>query len=371
MKRWLNILAPLYSAPDDAGADIETAAPPDADAATDDAEAMSSGWQEEDWAQQTGDLDDDHEFIEDLKKHYADEPEEEAEAEVEAEPVAEESEESEDADKPVVDFSLLREMLPESVIESEEDARTHIERLRTSDQAMQVFESLAEGDDALVAYIELRKQGKTPRLAAIEAFAELTEVPDPDEDPEEYADWKAEQAVKAEREKHANEQRSRTEKEAKERAKAAQQVFDASMKRNGWTEDHAERIALAFQQMTAGDPNTGRFRGDTFEIVDKGLRYDDTVKAIESVVSSVTKIGAKAAEDAEGDSELTKSVKAAIRSAFAAGVKRVRDAEAGIRSGVNLVGSRKAGRDLSAHEKELRDLGRSFEKQGVIDQSWG
>ncbi|HEX7070996.1 MAG TPA: hypothetical protein VF190_09330, partial [Rhodothermales bacterium] len=132
---------------------------------------------------------------------------------------------------PALDFSRFEAEMPGAVIDSEDALLEHVRAYRESHEVLARYEELAQKSPALQTYVEALSKGMDERVAAITAFGDLAKVPDPDEDPEAYAEWKAEQKAARVRAEYEASERTREQQRVERVANEAQQAFTAAVKR--------------------------------------------------------------------------------------------------------------------------------------------
>lgn len=251
----------------------------------------------------------------------------EAEAPETAEAVAE-ADEVEEAAEPNVDAlsAAFKDLFPGRVVETVDDAREVMESYQERLNLLDQFDGVVSGDETLTAYLQDRIKGVSPTEAARKHFAALAAVPDPDEDPQGYAEFRAEQARAEERAKYEGQQQSAEKQKAERRMQGEQRAIDAFAAKQG--EDfNGERFIADVRGLLYGDPETGRVRADKFDVLHRGLNFDTLV---------------------------ADAVSKAEKNAFARGVRSVRDKAKQAQTPPMLTGSRGPAGD--ALDPEARDF---------------
>lgn len=225
----------------------------------------------------------------------------EKEPEAATEPEKEEKPKEEAKEVAVLDLTPFREALPGLVIEKPEDLVSIVTQLRDTKDVYDQMERLVSGDTALQTYLRLRTEGTDASVAVIEAFGDKAQVPDKDEDPEAYANWKAEEARKEEREKAQQREIAKTKQIQERAAREAEQTLKAFTERMKEVEGFdAKSFVRTFNALTMGD-ELGRFRQDAFDIVYKGLNHDKILaEAVKKAEGAAFARGAKSVKDKAG-----------------------------------------------------------------------
>jgi hypothetical protein len=165
--------------------------------------------------------------------------------------------------------------------DSLDDVAERVNRLQTERDGFHELGALMEERPDVGRYIEARLEGSSPQEAAMAAADGLTsEAPDPDIDPEGYAEYKAEQARKEERSKHSEEAAQQRQKRQKQMRRQVQRDFQAFVDRHDMDDEQAEDFGETFSEVVQGDPKRGQTRSDMFDIVYRGLP-DNYESAIE------------------------------------------------------------------------------------------
>lgn len=203
---------------------------------------------------------------------------EEATDEEEEQPEDEEDLEAEPLPEDVQE--LAEEHLPGHVVETKEQLDEKLESLTETAKVFDVVDRLYEQDERLSEYTELvLQEDMSPMEAAFRAFGELFEAPDPQQDPEAYADWKAEREV-AERERAQDEQE---EDELDEVAERYENQTAASFQRLAEKKDMSEEELNTFKKkvntLVYGDPN-GHVPSDQAERLYFALNKDAIIDQV-------------------------------------------------------------------------------------------
>jgi len=165
--------------------------------------------------------------------------------------------------------------------DSLDEVAERVNRLQTERDGFHELGALMEERPDVGRYIEARLEGSSPQEAAMAAADGLTsEAPDPDIDPEGYAEYKAKQARKEERSKHSEEAAQQRQKRQKQMRRQVQRDFQAFVDRHDMDEEQAEDFGETFSEVVQGDPKRGQTRSDMFDIVYRGLP-DNYESAIE------------------------------------------------------------------------------------------
>jgi hypothetical protein len=362
MKR-LNI---LFDAPDDSGAGLEDFQADqsfgDAMAALDEADGVNYFNREEDSAE--GDDSDD--MAGELETPDDEPAGDSADDDLEAEPTGEqEADPEEEAPPPAFDLSVFDDaLIPGAAVDSVDDVVEHMRSYRQSHEVLETFEKVVSADTALQNYLKAIQGGTDQRIAAQEAFGSLTSAPDPDEDPEAYADWKANKAVMEEKRKAEAKSAEQTQKQQQEISKQVYGHFEATVKRLDLDSDQAERLRSTFRSITQGDPVTGKYPPRAFDLLYHGMQYGQVQSEIKSVTAQAEKGNLKGLAADKSDHPLVAEVKTALRTAFTEGAKAPSKRRRDVGSVPDPTGSRKPS---GSDNKELSDLASSLKKDNWWD----
>ena len=120
-------------------------------------------------------------------------------------------------------------------------------------------------------------QGKTVAEAAAALDGVTTEAPDPEESPEEYAEWKAAQRLKEQQAQEERSQRSERQQQVQQKQRRMQEEFEGVVERNDLSDEAAQEMGETIARLTATKPDA-QVRAKDFEVVRKGLRFDEAVE---------------------------------------------------------------------------------------------
>jgi tRNA splicing endonuclease len=148
----------------------------------------------------------------------------------------------------------VQQTFPDTVIETKEDLSTRLEEARRKEQMVAVMDRLAEQDPALAEYVELRVQEEAShREAAFAAFEDVLSAPDPEQNPEAYADWKLEREKAQERQQQDAEQADQIEQTEQRVQDQMARSLKAARQQLGLGEEQFDRFVREVQRYTAGD----------------------------------------------------------------------------------------------------------------------
>jgi hypothetical protein len=120
-------------------------------------------------------------------------------------------------------------------------------------------------------------QGKTVAEAAAALDGVTTQAPDPEESPEEYAEWKAAQRLKEQQAQEERSQRSERQQQVEQKQRRMQEEFEGVVERNDLSDEAAQEMGETIARLTATKPGA-QVRAKDFEVVRKGLRFDEAVE---------------------------------------------------------------------------------------------
>jgi hypothetical protein len=195
----------------------------------------------------------------------------------EEEAAAEGPDETKASKSPGVDFDALSAELGTRVT-SQEDLTEQVRSLQDRADGLTELDQMVRQNEAFGAFTAALMEGKSPQEAAADAVPGVeTQAPDPDLDPEGYAEYREQQAREEERAR-LEEDKQQTQEQLRERgAKSFKRAFNAFVEKQDEDFDE-EAFGREYMSLTQIDPDTGRFRPDAFEIVQKGLRHDELIE---------------------------------------------------------------------------------------------
>ena len=120
-------------------------------------------------------------------------------------------------------------------------------------------------------------QGKTVTEAAAALDGVTTQAPDPEENPEEYAEWKAAQRLKEQQAQEEQSERSERQQHIQQKQRRMQQEFEGVVERNNLSDQAAQEMGETIARLTATKPDA-QVRAKDFEVVRKGLSFDEAVE---------------------------------------------------------------------------------------------
>jgi hypothetical protein len=120
-------------------------------------------------------------------------------------------------------------------------------------------------------------QGKTVAEAAAALDGVTTKAPDPEENPEEYAEWKAAQRLKEQQAQEERSQRSERQQQVQQKQRRMQEEFEGVVERNDLSDEAAQKMGETIARLTATKPDA-QVRAKDFEVVRKGLRFEKAVE---------------------------------------------------------------------------------------------
>ena len=268
-------------------------------------------------------------------------------------------------DTPTLDLSVFEDaLIPGSTVGSVEDVVEHLRSYRDSHETLEQFEAVVGADEALQSYLKDIQAGVDRRVAAASAFGDLTTAPDPDEDPEAYADWKANKAVIEERKRTEAKESERAQKQREAAAKQLVSNFKGTQERLGLDESETQRLFSFWKSMTEGDPVTGKHPARAFDVIYRGMQYADVEAQINTAVSKAERGDLKALAAEKSDHPMVAKVKTALRSAFTEGAKAPGKRRKDVETTPDLAGSR---RPSGSENKELSEFASSLKTENWWD----
>lgn len=247
----------------------------------------------------------------------------------------------------VFDYETLSAELGTHV-KTPEELLSHVQQLQDTADGLQGLHELVGSNDQFKALVTAFLEKQDPAQAALAAIPNLKqEAPDPDLDPEAYADYKTQQALKAQQTETQQKETARQKALAEKAQQSTRRAFQAFSERVAKTNEDfdAKEFASAFDSLTRPNPETGRFQKDAFDVVYRGLHHDELVAA---------------------------AVEKARKDAFAEGARKVTSTQKNLKAPPNLNGSRQGADSLTDREQEqlgeLQDLGRLVQTTNYWEQ---
>ncbi len=243
-----------------------------------------------------------------------------------------------------IDFSALSSQLGTHV-KGAEQLVEHVQGLQERADGLAHLEQLVTTNEAFGKFTAALVEGKSPEEAALGAIDGLTrQAPDPDVDPDGYADFRADRARQEERAKFQEQSAQEQQRTQQRGAKAVERAFNAFSERMDGASEGFDKQAFAQQylSLTQIDPQTGRFRPDAFEVIHKGLHHDRLVK---------------------------EAVEAARKEGITKGVRKVRDTQQDLQAPPNLTSSRREMAGAEASGEEAQKM-RRFAQETLSGSNW-
>lgn len=168
-------------------------------------------------------------------------------------------------------LALVREKLPDMVVESVDDVINELVNRTELLGGYSHLDKLGEQSEEWLQFTEMLISGEVPMVAAYKIFGEAMRAPDPDEDPEGYRAWDKEMAVlKAKRESHVSQEKDRQSREA-ERAKLVSESMEKQFRslaaKHKLSTTDAQNVARRINAIIHGDPISGRIPSNAVELL--------------------------------------------------------------------------------------------------------
>lgn len=154
-----------------------------------------------------------------------------------------------------------------SNFESVEDVEETIRTLQTQNAAAQEYVGLLEQDPQLAGLIQNYVQSEGDLREAVLGTVDHLEssIPDPAEDPEAYADWKAQQKIQQQQEQQKQEEQRRLEEVQEIVQEQASQAWENYVRNQDMGEQEAQALARDISKVVNGDLENGQIAPAMFK----------------------------------------------------------------------------------------------------------
>lgn len=241
----------------------------------------------------------------------------------------------------------VQALYPERVVETTDQLTEAIEADRQSTALVSRVDQLLEEDPHLEKYMELRLQEDAdPRAAAIRSMEELVTAPDPDEDPEGYADWKAERQLKEREQEQSQAEEEEVSQEVENFQQQTARSFQAYQQKHDLSDQELERFEQRVNTLVFGD-QSGNVPSDQAERLARAVHADQYVH----------------------QDEVEQMLEEARREARNEAIEEMQSDQRG--DGLpKPSGSSEPTGEMSPEDEELQTIGNSFEERTTTVEDW-
>jgi len=185
----------------------------------------------------------------------------------------------EDADRQARREEWLGQVQEETGIQAEstDELAEEVNRLKTQNEGFHELEQIVESNPGFQQMLSEMADGKTVAEAAAALDGVSTEAPDPNENPEAYADWKAAQKMKEREMEQEREQQSERQQKIQREQRRMQAEFENVVENNDLSDDQAQALGETLARLTVTQPGA-QLRAKDLETLRKGMQFDQAVE---------------------------------------------------------------------------------------------
>lgn len=159
--------------------------------------------------------------------------------------------------------------------EDPDEAAEKVNRLKDQVAGYTELEQVIENRPGFQEMLREMSEGKTAAEAAAALDGVETQAPDPNESPEQYAEWKAAQKRKEEKRQSELKQQRERQEEIQKKQRRMESEFESVVDRH---EDiDAETLGTTLKRLTVTAPGA-RFRAEDLNTLAKGLKFDERIE---------------------------------------------------------------------------------------------
>jgi hypothetical protein len=161
--------------------------------------------------------------------------------------------------------------------ESTDELTEQVNRLKTQNEGFHELQQIVESNAGFQKMLSEMADGKTPAEAAAALDGVTTEAPDPNENPEAYAEWKAAQKMKEKEQQREQEQQSDREQKIQREKRRLESEFENVVRNNDLSDDQAQALGETLARLTVSQPGAS-LRAKDLETLRKGMQHDKIVE---------------------------------------------------------------------------------------------
>jgi hypothetical protein len=161
--------------------------------------------------------------------------------------------------------------------ESTDELTEQVNRLKTQNEGFHELQQIVESNAGFQKMLSEMAGGKTPAEAAAALDGVTTEAPDPNENPEAYAEWKAAQKMKEKEQQREQEQQSDREQKIQREKRRLESEFENVVRNNDLSDDQAQALGETLARLTVSQPGAS-LRAKDLETLRKGMQHDKIVE---------------------------------------------------------------------------------------------
>jgi hypothetical protein len=162
--------------------------------------------------------------------------------------------------------------------ETPEEAADAVNRLKKQNAGYRELEQIVQQNPGFQQMVAELADGKTVAEAAAALDGVQIEAPDPNENPEAYAEWKAEQKMSEQEIKQQATQQQERRRQVQQKEERMREEFNSLVERHDLSDDQAQTIGETLARLTVTKPGA-QFRAKDLEVLRKGLNYDKAIEA--------------------------------------------------------------------------------------------
>jgi hypothetical protein len=161
--------------------------------------------------------------------------------------------------------------------ESTDELTEQVNRLKTQNEGFHELQQIVESNAGFQKMLSEMAGGKTPAEAAAALDGVTTEAPDPNENPEAYAEWKAAQKMKEKEQQREQEQQSDRQQKIQREKRRLESEFENVVENNDLSDDQAQALGETLARLTVSQPGAS-LRAKDLETLRKGMQHDEIVE---------------------------------------------------------------------------------------------
>lgn len=161
--------------------------------------------------------------------------------------------------------------------EDTDELTEEVNRLKTQNEGFHELEQIIESNAGFQRMLNEMADGKTPAEAAAALDGVTSEAPDPNENPEAYAEWKAAQKMKEQEAQQQQEQQSEREQKIQRKKRRLESEFENVVENNDLSDEEAQTLGETLARLTVSQPGA-TLRAKELEQLRKGVQHEQIVE---------------------------------------------------------------------------------------------
>jgi len=161
--------------------------------------------------------------------------------------------------------------------ENPEEAIQQVNQMKDELAGYSELGQIIQQNDGLQTMIAEMAEGKTPAEAATALDGVQTEAPDPNENPEAYAEWLAAQKQKEQQTQQHKKRQQQRQREIQRKQKRMEEEFENLVDRHDMSDQEAQELGETLARLTVTKPDAS-FSAKNLEVLRKGLHHDRLIE---------------------------------------------------------------------------------------------